>query len=83
MTPIQQLLQADKERDSSKRRGTTTRRREDDDELGLLDEITQASEEAGQRWLEFLIIKRRSLVRLPSSSVVMGSFLIGISVHLY
>lgn len=38
-------------------------KKDDDDDISLLEEISQADEEAGQRFLEFLVIRRRSSVR--------------------
>ena len=53
----------DRERDGSKRRSTAGKKRDEDEDIALLDEITQTDEEAGQHWLEYLLIKRRSSVR--------------------
>ncbi|TFK73410.1 hypothetical protein BDN72DRAFT_834818 [Pluteus cervinus] len=55
-----QLLISDRTKESGKRRGTVSRKREEEEDIALLDEIAQANEEAGQRWLEFMVIKRRS-----------------------
>ncbi|KAF8655350.1 hypothetical protein AX16_003085 [Volvariella volvacea WC 439] len=53
------LLMADKEREG-RRRANTNKAAREEEEIALLDEISEADEEAGQQWLEYLIVKKRS-----------------------